>query len=153
MNTPENYKHKQLRSWGDFDNAAAYLINCFKTDKDSDFDIQYVIGISRGGVFLAGAIAYGLDKPMFTVNPKNNDEVHRMRILIKENPNKVLIVDDRYHTGRTLDELIPYTNQNAIAVWHKSKEFPINTIGYYFESVPKEDWIVYPWDKYVKGNV
>jgi len=102
-----------------------------------DTSIDFVIGVSRGGLIPAVWIATHLNKPLTVVYINKQDEVFIDRKDWIKNK-RVLIVDDTIRSGKTIkkvDGLI----------------FPIVKSTYHFFIMPDpNNEISFPWDLYDK---
>ena len=107
-------------SWEDFDEC---IISIYEQCKYKKF--LGVYGFPRGGLCLAVALSHSLGIP-----------------LLKEPQNNILIVDDIYETGYTLNK-IRHLEGTEIFVWI-SKIKP--TWYKAFKYLRQEEWIIFPWE-------
>jgi len=84
--------------------------------------VDFVIGMSRGGLIPAAIIATKLNKPLITAYIDKQDNIYFDRI-DWINDKVVLVVDDIVRSGRTLFLLKKYLNENS-----KAKELLFYTI-------------------------
>lgn len=133
-------------NWEDFDFCVRHLLDDIRI---AETPVSHVLAIARGGSFLGGALSYGLDVPMTMINFVDLDDMKKILLYTRVIPH-LLIVDDRYHTGKTIDHIVqalPETNNKvSVAVWHKSRDCIGNI--YHTEFVSPEIWVNYPWDNY-----
>jgi len=127
-------------------------IDRFVDSNKSFFEqIDFVIGMSRGGLIPAVLISTKLDKPLVTAYINKKDEIFFDRPeWIKDK--KVLIVDDIVRSGRTMYLLKRYLEKNT-----EPKDIRIYTI-YSVASMRDRDYqimvsateaeedVIFPWD-------
>jgi hypothetical protein len=124
---------------------------------DSDFTPDILLGIARGGLVPAGALAYALDcKNLFTLSVEFYTGVDaRLEVPVMLPPfldardldsAKVLIVDDVADTGRTLELVHQFcaghVSQARTAVLY---EKPQSIIKSDFTWRHTDRWINFPW--------
>jgi len=108
--------------------------------------IDFVVGVSRGGLIPAAIIATALDKPLVSVYIDQQDHVYLDRgewIIGK----RVLLVDDIIRTGSTFKKMLDLLKQ------HKPKSVRSFTLYCLNGAVVKPTWTrltkrdrVMPWD-------
>ena len=120
--------------------------------------IDFVVGVSRGGLIPAAMLAAQIGKPLVAAYINKNDEIFFDRAeWIKGK--KVLVVDDIIRSGKTLWLLKKYLEENSkpknISFFTLFKVNPL-VIGSYnisaFSRESDED-IVFPWDYDRKLNL
>ncbi|MFD9005367.1 phosphoribosyltransferase [Streptomyces sp. NPDC059582] len=124
---------------------------------DDGYEPDIVLSIARGGVFVAGGLAYALDcKNLHLVNVEFYTGVGRtleMPVMLAPVPNvidftdkKVLIADDVADTGRTLklvyDFCLDHVAEVRSAVIY---EKPQSLVKCEYVWKRTDDWINFPW--------
>ena len=153
--TTENVEiEKEVLGWLEFGEAARHLA---RDVVHSDFDPEVVIAIARGGLLLAGAIAYALDvKSCGALNVEFYSGVNErlpapiMLPPMLDEPSlagkRVLLVDDVSDSGRTLSmvvELLRAAGADVRSVCLYSK--PGTALEPDFTWRRTERWIAFPW--------
>jgi len=110
--------------WQYIDDAITNLAHQIKS---SELNIEYILGIPRGGLILAVMLSHKLNIPLFRPGMVLN--------------NKVLIVDDICDSGLTLQKY----NVITTAVIHYKQSAKIEP-NFYYSLTPEDKWIVYPWE-------
>jgi hypoxanthine phosphoribosyltransferase len=111
--------------WQYIDDAITNLAHQIKS---SELNIEYILGIPRGGLILAVMLSHKLNIPLFRPGMVLN--------------NKVLIVDDICDSGLTLQKY----NIITTAVIHYKQSAKIEP-NFYYSLTPEDKWIVYPWER------
>lgn len=111
-------------------------------------DVDFIVGISRGGLIVAAIIATSLNKPLITayIDKEDNVFLDRPDWLYGK---KVLIIDDACRTGKTImkiDALVVNAGATSIIKFvlykhQKVENIEINSIKEYTGS------LLFPWDK------
>jgi len=121
--------------------------------KESKYNFEILVAITRGGLFVSGMLSQYLDiKAIETISihSYNNKKRHKMVLfkgIDKKLPcnKKTLICDDVIDTGETMNITKRLFPNSKIAVLHyKLKNKPIIKPDYYCQNTDK--WIVYPWE-------
>jgi hypoxanthine phosphoribosyltransferase len=114
---------------------------CTKLEKvKNQFDL--VVGIERGGVIPAYLIAYRLGKPFKFANVLLPWSVPVYK--------KILLVDDISDTGKTLHLLTSNKVENKLTATVYIKKDTAYRPNYFIKAYPKEQWIVFPYEKLEK---
>ena len=112
-----------------------------------------LVGITRGGIFLAGMMAQLMNnRNIYLVSYKgggNGENIGRTSEIHPDLKNKrILLVDDISDKGNTLlmakSDLEQLGNIVAIATLHYKPDTKL--IPDYFANI-ETDWIVYPWER------
>jgi hypoxanthine phosphoribosyltransferase len=145
---------REVLGWLEFGDAARHLATDIHAD---DFDPDVVIAIARGGLLLAGAIAYALDvKSCGSLNVEfytsSHTRLERPVVLppLLDEPSlvgkKVLLVDDVSDSGRTLsmvvDLLSAITTEVRTVVLY-TKPGTVHVPNYSWRRTDR--WIAFPW--------
>ena len=153
--TTENVEiEKEVLGWLEFGEAARHLA---RDVVHSDFNPEVVIAIARGGLLLAGAIAYALDvKSCGALNVEFYSGVNErlpapiMLPPMLDEPSlagkRVLLVDDVSDSGRTLAmvvELLRAAGADVRSVCLYSK--PGTALEPDFTWRRTSRWIAFPW--------
>ncbi|SDS88067.1 hypothetical protein SAMN04488543_2570 [Friedmanniella luteola] len=124
---------------------------------DSDFEPDILLGIARGGLVPAGALAYALDcKNLFTISVEFYTGVDaRLDVPVMLPPfldardldqAKVLVVDDVADTGKTLELVHQFCGGHvAEARTAVLYEKPQSIIKADFAWRRTDQWINFPW--------
>jgi len=141
-------------SWDDVGTGSRALAEQIVAD---GFEPDIILGIARGGLLVAGAIAYALDvKNTFTVNVEfytGVDERLEMPMILPPVPDlvdlgesSVLIADDVADTGKTLalikDFLAGKVAEVRAAVLYEKPRSQVNC-EYVWRRTDR--WIDFPW--------
>lgn len=129
----------------------------------NEFEPDYILAISGGGLIPSRIIRKVLKKPVISVTISYYDSDDQLqsepkiiqwidRDIIQNK--KILIIDEIDDTGRTLTYLINKLRESnvselAIGVLHnkiKPKEYNLNNIKYFYGSEIPDKWVVYPWE-------
>lgn len=141
-------------SYEQFDVAVRELA---QTIADDGFEPDIVLSIARGGVFVAGGLAYALDcKNLHLVNVEFYTGVGttlEMPVMLAPVPNvidfsdkKVLITDDVADTGRTLKLVRDFCLETVAEVRSAviyEKSHSLVKCEYVWKRT--DDWINFPW--------
>lgn len=134
-------------------------LNDIKTEIDRFVDsnklffeqIDFVIGMSRGGLIPAVLVSTKIDRPLVAAYINKKDEIFFDRSeWIKDK--KVLIVDDVVRSGRTMCLLKHYLEEHsepkAIFIYtiYSVASMRDNTYKIVVSSTEVEDDIQFPWD-------
>jgi hypoxanthine phosphoribosyltransferase len=145
---------QELMSWPELGSAARHLAERIY---DDGFQPEIVLGIARGGLLVAGAIAYALGvKNTFTMNVEfytGVDERLDVPMILPPVPDlvdvgeaRVLIADDVADTGQTLalvkEFLAGKVGETRVAVLY---EKPRSEVRCEYVWRRTDRWIVFPW--------
>jgi len=144
-------------SYDDFKNDTNQLIKQVQA-----FEPDLIIGIARGGLTLAHALAEGLNiRDVQTIRTELYDETSKREKLkifgecTLGNAKRVLIVDDIADSGETLEAVMQY-----LACGFENVEFKSSTLFYKKTSIYEPhfwineaaDWIDFFWERDFKLN-
>lgn len=145
---------REVLSWELFGTACRELAEQIHAD---GFEPDIVLGIARGGLPIAGGIAYALGtKVVGTLNVEFYTDIEEtldepivlppMLDLTALQGAKVLVVDDVADSGRTLELVVRYIADHAessrIAVLYE-KSASVVRPDYVWRATDR--WIVFPW--------
>ena len=140
-------------TWEGFDILSTRISNAIRERK---YQIDAIVGIARGGMFLAGALSYKLEiKNVFLVNTQLYSNRQRVNPRILHAPKdiffeNILVVDDILDTGSTyylIQEFVRTISNNAIwtVLIDKGKSnIQVDFIG---ERLHADFWIDFPWSR------
>jgi uncharacterized protein len=141
-------------SWPELGTAARELS---RTIADDGFEPDLILGIARGGLLVAGALAYSLDvKNTFTMNVEfytGIDERLPVPMLLPPVPplvdlhdSRMLIADDVADTGQTLALVKGFcagqVGEVRVAVLY---EKPRSIVASEYVWRRTDRWVVFPW--------
>lgn len=102
-------------------------------------DIDYVVGIPRGGLIIAVMISHRLGVKHMTIDHLEKLEEFDLDIDKK----KILIVDDISDSGQTLKRFRKDYTTATLDVRNTTIAIP----QFYANWLDTADWIVYPWER------
>ena len=102
-------------------------------------DIDYVVGIPRGGLIIAVMISHKLGVKHMTIDHLEKLEEFELDIDKK----KILIVDDISDSGQTLKRFRKDYTTATLDVRNTTIAIP----QFYANWLDTADWIVYPWER------
>ena len=125
---------KSFISWDEFNDNVEKLVSKIK-------DVDYIVGIPRGGLILAVTLSHKLDLKHMTV-----DHLEKLEDLnfLNYDRKKILIVDDISDSGQTLKY---YKKAGYTTATLDVRSTTITKPDYYVNWIDNADWIVYPWEK------
>jgi hypoxanthine phosphoribosyltransferase len=145
---------REVMSWDDLGAGARALAQAVH---DDGFEPELVLAVARGGLLVAGALAYALDvKNTFTMNVEfytGVDERLETPLLLPPVPDpvdlrraRVLVADDVADTGATLrlvrEFCAPHVAEVRTAVLY---EKPWSSITSEYVWRRTDRWITFPW--------
>jgi len=142
MMTPKKFH----LTWAEVDQKIDQLA---RNIQSMGWEIQRVVSIANGGLYIGKRIAAILDLPHESVRISRYDgETKRVPPIVAgklTQPTGNLIVDDLIDEGGTLDLFDEHfgLEGNAVAVLYHS---PGQPHAYFLETKPQA-WIVFPWEK------
>jgi uncharacterized protein len=145
---------RERMTWDDVGNGSRMLAEQIASD---GFEPDIVLGIARGGLLVAGAIAYALDvKNTFTMNVEfytGIEERLEMPMILPPVPDlvdlgesRVLIADDVADTGKTL-ALVKEFLDGKVGVVRAAVlyEKPRSEVRCEYVWRRTDQWIDFPW--------
>lgn len=145
---------REVLSWEEFGDASRELASAVV---DSGFDTDIVVAVARGGLLLAGAIAYALGtKNCGSINVEFYTDIdERLPEPVLHPPlldapalagKNVLLVDDVSDSGRTLAMVVDLLREHGAVVRTLtlySKPRTVLVPDYIWRDTDK--WITFPW--------
>lgn len=114
-------------------------------------EIDTIVAVTRGGLFIAGLLSYLLDKRIiYTYGVKTyegrvaTEATTLFKPPIRQDDPRVLIVDDLVDKGLTMKHIsIQYPSaKKAVLYVQKSLTDLVDA----YVSIKPDDWITFPWD-------
>lgn len=140
-------------SWQNIEDFCYDIIS--KMDKDN-YRPQSIIGLLRGGVVPARIFSdffdilldfYALDVKLYNGIGIRSEEATIRPFFGDVDGKNVLIVDDIWDSGKTMEAVLNYLRgeeiKTATLCW---KETANGRPDYYSRIVKENEWIVYPWE-------
>jgi len=131
-----------------YEEVAKIMTDLLTEFKPALGDIEFVVGISRGGLFPAMVAATAIVKPLVVAYIDKQDDVYFDRAeWIKGK--KVLLVDDIVRTGKTMDKIKELLMGGGAASVVTLAPYCLETVGHHapnYGRTIRED-IIFPWDE------
>ena len=108
-------------TWEEFDKSVEII-----SDKTKKLNFSGIYGIPRGGLCLAVALSHRLNLELLN-KPKDN----------------ILIVDDIYDSGKTLNRYKDYLGSKHFVLISKEDQLWWNSV----KIISKDKWVVFPWEE------
>jgi len=132
---------KKYISWEDIDKQVNSLAS--QINSNTGAEVDYVVGIPRGGLILAVMLSHKLGIKHMTVDHLEKLEEDIMMPSFDINKRKILIVDDISDSGQTLKT---YKMQGHTTATLDVRNTTITKPDFYCNWLENTDWIVYPWE-------
>lgn len=141
-------------SWSDIEDYCAVIYTDMTVD---NYYPECIIGLLRGGIVPARIFSdyFHILLDFFALDVKLYDGVNKR----KEKPiigpftlpfirgKKILIVDDIYDSGKTMNAVLEYLKgediKTATLMW---KETAKGKPNYYAEVAKDKEWVIFPWE-------
>jgi hypoxanthine phosphoribosyltransferase len=113
--------------------------------------VDFVVGVSRGGLVPAALLAAAIDRPLAAVYIDKNDEIFFDRGEWIKDKN-ILVVDDVIRSGKTLrlvkNHLEKFCQPKSVSFFALFKVKPLNDKKYDIPSFSREidEGAIFPWD-------
>jgi hypothetical protein len=133
---------KKYISWEDIDKQVNSLAS--QINSNTGAEVDYVVGIPRGGLILAVMLSHKLGIKHMTVDHLEKLEEDIMMPSFDINKRKILIVDDISDSGQTLKT---YKMQGHTTATLDVRNTTITKPDFYCNWLENTDWIVYPWER------
>lgn len=146
----------QLITWTEFYKTNNRLIEQIKA---SGKQYDYVLAITRGGVFPAYFMAKALDLPIETINLSSYEDQQAGQIVHTTvegfscnvlDPTKCLLVDDIFDSGQTIRYV--QTQYPGIDTACTFARWEDHTLTYVGEILNYDTWIDFPWEVMWDGS-
>ena len=118
-----------------------------------NFEFNHVVGIYRGSLGMAAHVSNVFDVPMSIVGFQTRDAEDKEPYMIyrkgglKSNTTNILVVDDIYDTGFTMNRVIKFLSHPSI---NKIQGFCLfgkeNKLNVSYANEHDGSWIVFPWE-------
>ena len=118
-----------------------------------DLEFNHVVGIYRGSLGMATHVSNVFDVPMSIVGFQTRDGEDKEPYMIyrkgglKSNTANIIVVDDIYDTGYTIDRVIKFLSHPSI---NKIQGFCLfgkdNDLNVSCANIHDGSWIVFPWE-------
>ena len=118
-----------------------------------DLEFNHVVGIYRGSLGMATHVSNVFDVPMSIVGFQTRDGEDKEPYMIyrkgglKSNTTNILVVDDIYDTGFTMNRVIKFLSHPSI---NKIQGFCLfgkeNKLNVSYANEHDGSWIVFPWE-------
>ena len=118
-----------------------------------NFEFNHVVGIYRGSLGMAAHVSNVFDVPMSIVGFQTRDAEDKEPYMIyrkgglKSNTANILVVDDIYDTGFTMNGVIKFLSHPSI---NKIQGFCLfgkeNKLNVSYANEHDGSWIVFPWE-------
>ena len=103
-------------------------------------EVDYVVGIPRGGLIIAVMISHRLGIKHMTIDHLEKLEEFDLDIDKK----RILIVDDISDSGQTLKR---YKKEGYTTATLDVRDTTVTVPDFYSNWIENADWIVYPWER------
>tara|TARA_B100001564_G_C20615467_1_gene659659 strand:+ start:1029 stop:1478 length:450 start_codon:yes stop_codon:yes gene_type:complete len=133
---------KKYIIWEDIDKQVSNLAS--QINSNTGIEVDYVVGIPRGGLILAVMLSHKLGIKHMTVDHLEKLEEDIMMPNFDINKRKILIVDDISDSGQTLKT---YKQQGHTTATLDVRNTTITKPDFYCNWLENTDWIVYPWER------
>ena len=124
---------KRHITWNELEIQVAELAKKIK-------NVDYVVGIPRGGLVIAVMMSHRLGVKHMTIDHLEKLEEFNLNIDSKS----ILIVDDISDSGQTLKH---YKKQGYTTATLDVRNTTVTKPDYYCNWLETTDWIVYPWEE------
>jgi len=119
--------------WGQLEESVSKLVSNIK-------EVDYVVGIPRGGLIIAVMISHRLGIKHMTIDHLEKLEEDGFELIKK----RILIVDDISDSGQTLKR---YKKEGYTTATLDVRNSTITVPDHYVNWLDNTNWIVYPWEK------
>jgi len=128
---------KVFIGWGELEKSVNKLVSNIK-------EVDYVVGIPRGGLIIAVMVSHRLGIKHMTIDHLEKLEEDGFELIKK----RILIVDDISDSGQTLKR---YKKEGYTTATLDVRNSTITVPDHYVNWLDNTNWIVYPWEmKYSK---
>ena len=140
-------EHELKYTWEEYDSNIKYSHVIYEAH---EFD--HVVGIYRGGLIMATHLSNVFEIPMSIVGYQTRNGIDKIPYWIlnkmTEQTKKVLVVDDIYDSGYTMNRVINLVKGTEIvyvlgfALFGKE-----NNDNVFFSQLHSDSWVVFPWER------
>ena len=115
-----------------------------------NFEFDHVVGVYRGSLLMAVHISNVFDVPMSIVGFQTRDGKDKEPYMIHKSegvPTQLLVVDDIYDSGHTMNKVIQFLSRystdriQAFCLFGKENKLNVSYANEYEDS-----WVVFPWE-------
>ena len=153
-------------TWNETDRGVCVIANNIENQYD-EVPYDYIVGLTRGGLFPAIILSHLWDIPMIAVNyssvhgkgdnknhqnalPAIHGDTAHSRTGVAATLPRLLITDDICDSGATLKEVTEYYEQQGhevtSAVLHYKENALLTPDHYCWKIEEDSPWVVYPWE-------
>ena len=144
------------------------------TIEEKGIQIDYIVGLSRGGLIPAVILSHMSGIPLFPVkyssksgagdNKNHDNDLPNLPVeyVSGKGPGIVspslLVVDDISDSGKTLREVVDYyVNEGhavtTAALYYKELAEPVIEPDIYWRTIPEDGpWIIFPWEQQLRSR-
>jgi hypoxanthine phosphoribosyltransferase len=137
--------------FNEIENIISHFVSA---EKDLLEEIDFVVGISRGGLVPAALLAAKIDKPLATVYIDKNDKIYFDRQEWIKGKN-ILVVDDIIRSGKTLKLIRTHFEKNAepasMSFFALFRVTSLGQLQFNIEALAKDvnNDVIFPWDNLI----
>jgi len=131
-----------------YEGVAVVVQKIIKESKAALNDVEFVVGISRGGLFPAMVVSTALMKPLIVAYIDKQDRVYFDRgAWIRDK--KVLLVDDIVRTGKTMDKIRELLLKKGVSLVKTLTSYYLSSTARHAPDYGKMTGkdISFPWDE------
>jgi len=146
-------------SWPQYEDLERRLAD---TIADSGWEFDQIVGIARGGMFIADCLSRIFDKPIaLTVASSYKNKTQKELVLSKEVAmatdrigQRILLVDDMVDSGTSLEQTKQFLREKFSHITEIRTAVLFRKSGtnfapdYFVEDIDKKTWIVQPFEKF-----
>jgi hypoxanthine phosphoribosyltransferase len=135
-----------------------HLARKLATDiKKSGFEPDYLIGVTRGGIFPLGFLAQELDvRNILTVSTSSytGRKQGELRVIympeIELTGKRLLLIDEVIETGKTMETLVKRMSERYQPAELRTAVLVLNTVTSRFspdfKALEAREWTIFPWE-------
>lgn len=141
-----------MKTYLSYQQIEEYTKNIYESVNKSDVD--YIVGLSRGGLLSAVIISNKLNIPMIPLQLSTRDFIHEEipEYFVEQVRGKnILVIDDICDTGTTINHLSKELKDICNHIYFGVLLNRVNAndckLDYIGLNIYTSDWIVYPWEE------